>query len=404
MYSVRAGILMGFVCLFLSGQSLAQKNDSIPEVSHQDGLSRTSMFLIGFGSSIVAGWGFEYSPIISRKLSLDLRGAGSIFPFDRDAQLYHFSLGPHLQVGAKTSRFVVGLNYGLRFENSSVGEYTDAGEYVCCEQKLNNFSHGVIPTIGYRAQTRHGFFFEIDIHMLVFNKTWYRDGSNWSVFPWGEVLFGYRFPSQAKAMEWRMRGGAPVGTNRRQITREFRREVKEEKKLERELIIEDKELERLINARDMPERPRKPAKPVRLDSINRNAGHLNLEVWGLAPWTLNYTYSIPFKRLPRFGIVTRVGAGYTRHLTIPAGAGIEFLSHNNSVSLNIGAALSVADQTKVFYYTGFIGHFNIYKGLSLGIGGYVRYNPAGAEIDYDEWNLLTIAPSGSIGYRFSRRR
>lgn len=392
MYSVRAGILMGFVCLFLSGQSLAQKNDSIPEVSHQDGLSRVSTF-VNFGGPTLSGMGMEFSFLMRPKYSLDFRSVALIIPdkFDPGYALY---IGPQLQFGAKTSRLIVGIGY------TSTARY-GVPEGTIGESLLYGVGHAGTLTLGYRAQHKHGFFFELDVHAMA-NDQWmgFSVSEAWSIFPWAGALFGYRIPSQKKRLQWRMEGSGKFGSSIRQI----RREVKTEKKLDRELIIEDKELDRLINARDMPERPRKPAKPVRLDSINRNAGHLNLEVWGLAPWTLNYTYSIPFKKLPRFGIVTRVGAGYTRHLTIPAGVGIEFLSHNNSVSLNIGAALSVADQTKVFYYTGFIGHFNIYKGLSLGIGGYVRYNPAGAEIDYDEWNLLTIAPSGSIGYRFSRGR
>ena len=405
MIPVRAGILLGYICLVLNVTTQAQKVNSIPEVSHQDGLSKTSMFLIGFGSSIIAGWGFEYSPIMRRKLSLDLRGSGSIFPFDRDEQLYHFSLGPHLQVGARTSRFVVGLNYGLRFENSSVGEFTNAGEYVCCKQKLNDISHGIIPTLGYRAQTRHGFFFEIDIHMLLFKKTWYGDGSNWSAFPWGGVLFGYRFPSRAKVMEWRMGGGAPVGTNRRAVNREFRREVKEQ----RQLVIEDRQLERQFNRSDKKERRiqrderiKAEFKPVRMDSTSRNYGHVFGEAYGLATWTINYTYSHPFKKVENFGLVARVGAGYTEMLSVPVGIGIQFLKMNNSVSLNTGIVLTSKTKTTVFYYTGFTGHINIYKGLTMGLGGYLLINPHGSHIEFNRRNDISIMMGGSLGYRLGR--
>lgn len=401
MIPVRAGILLGFLCFALSVRSQAQKVNSIPEVSHQDGLSRVSLTWSFGGPTIYTALGLEYSALIKKRYSIDLRLSGFVVPNSKSDQTYIFNTMPVIQYGRKTSRFIVGLGYSVLFNHGYEEVLTDDGygvEYI--GPRPYGFMHGIIPTVGYRVQHKHGFFVELDAHVIFYNQQSSWTEREWSYIPWGGLIFGYRLPSRAMRDKWKAesRKYKPLLHKERNAKREAKTEKREDRQLERQFNRADKREKRSL--RD--ERMKAEFKPVRMDSTKRRFGHVFGEAYGLATWTLNYTYTYPFKKVENFGLVGRIGAGYTEMLSVPVGIGIQFLKMNNSVSLNTGIVLTSKAKTTVFYYTGFTGHINLYKGLTMGLGGYLLINPHGSHIEFNRRNDISIMMGGSLGYRLGK--
>ena len=358
MFPVRAGILLGLFCLVLNLFTRAQISDSIPVVSHQDGLSRTSV-IMNFGGPAVSGMGFEYSYFRTPRFSLDIRTVGLIIP-DKFVPGYVLYAGPQLQLGAKTSRFILGLGYAssARYGRNVYGSTLEN------HSGFFDYHHGVALTLGYRVQHKHGFFLELDAHVIANNQMGFGaspDGG-WGVYPWGGLIFGYRLPSKAMRDKWKAETAKirPIHLRSKRLNREERKEL-------RQLRLENEELADWL--------PENRALTEHQESMIGKSS-LYLEFLGTAMITLNHDleFALFRSKIPRIKLRTGVGATLDR-FSAPIGIGIGGSKNRLTGFLEVGTILHHIGFRYASFYLGASSRFRLGYRFYLGANLYVHYSP-----------------------------
>jgi len=193
----------------------------------------------------------------------------------------------------------------------------------------------------------------------------------WPVSPWGGMIFGYRLPSQQMRTQWRSEG---------LMTKE-----------EREKIKDTKKQAKLIERQN-------------LDPRTRGNSQFYVEGLGIAPWTINYEYTVPLHRsgIPMFSV--RTGIGYASSLSIPVGVGIGGMKNGHGGFLVGGTTIVWDNGTGLSFYFGANFQVHAGKGISVGFGGYGLINPYWGDEQFFTANKKGIAPMAglSLGYRLRK--